>query len=61
MLNLVEKYTAETPAAEEDGAVTIEYVLIAAAVAAGIAVVFATGLWDKLADRLDGATDSPTP
>ena len=54
MLNLVEKYSAEEISAEEDGAVTIEYVLIAAAVAAGIAIVFATGLWSSLNDKLEG-------
>jgi Flp pilus assembly pilin Flp len=56
MLNLVEKYTPETEASSEDeGAVAIEYVLIAAAVAAGIGVVFATGLWTTLKGKLDGA------
>ncbi len=33
MLNIVEQYTAETPAADEDGVVAIEYVLMAALVA----------------------------
>ena len=56
MLNLVETFTPENdgPSADE-GAVAIEYVLIAAAVAAGIGVVMATGLWTKLADKLNGA------
>ncbi len=46
MLNLVEKFTPEAvEATDEDGVVAIEYVVIAGLVAAGVAVVFATGLW----------------
>jgi Flp pilus assembly pilin Flp len=49
MMNLVEKFTPEAvEAADEDGVVAIEYVLIAGLVAAGVAVVFATPLWTKL-------------
>lgn len=55
MLNLVEKYTPQTAAPSEDeGAVAIEYVLIAAAVAAGVLVVFATGIWTDLKTKLEG-------
>lgn len=54
MQNIVEKYTAESiVTADEDGVVAIEYVLIAGLVAAGVAVVFATGLWTKMNTALD--------
>ena len=49
MLNLVEKFTPEAiEATDEDGVVAIEYVVIAGLVAAGVAVVFATGLWTTM-------------
>jgi hypothetical protein len=56
MLNLVEKFTPEADEAtiEDDGVVAIEYVLVAAAVAAGVILVFATGLWTALNDKLEG-------
>lgn len=54
MLNIVEKYTAEAATeTEDDGVVAIEYVLVAAAVAAGVIIVFATSLWDTMNTRLD--------
>ena len=53
MMNLVEKYTPETvEATDEEGVVAIEYVLVAGLVAAGVAVVFATGLWTELKNEL---------
>lgn len=48
MRNLVEKYTPAPEATDEDGVVAIEYVLVAGAVAAGVIIVFATPLWDKM-------------
>lgn len=55
MHNLVEKYTAQTIAStEDDGVVAIEYVLVAGLVAVGVAVVFATGLWDAMNAQLEG-------
>lgn len=54
MKNLVEKFSAQTAeVAEDDGAVAIEYVLVAAAVAVGVAVVFGTTLWTELQTRLN--------
>jgi Flp pilus assembly pilin Flp len=56
MLNLVEKYSAETAVESEDGVVAIEYVLMAALVAT---VVVALGVaFGGLADRLDGVIDT---
>ena len=40
MLNIVEKYSAETPVDSQDGVVAIEYVVVAAAVVAGLALIF---------------------
>lgn len=57
MLNIVDKYTAETAAETEEGVVAIEYVIVAAAL-----VVALGALWslfgDKLATALDGVVDS---
>ena len=52
MLNLVEKYTEEATTSTEDGVVAIEYVLIAGLVAGGVAIVFATGLWNSMNTKL---------
>jgi len=54
MLNLVEKYTEETAAQNEDGVVAIEYVLVAGLVAIGIALAFGTTLWTEMKAKLDG-------
>ena len=54
MLNLVEKYTAEATAENEDGVVAIEYVVLAGLVAAGLVVAFKTTLWDEMKTKLDG-------
>ena len=53
MLNIVEKYSADTAVETEEGVVAIEYVLLAAVVAvvvAGLATVFTgpTGLGARL-------------
>ena len=51
MLNIVEKYSADTAVESEEGVVAIEYVVVAAAVVAGPAVIFGafgTALTDEL-------------
>ncbi len=48
MQNIVQKHIAEAPEANEEGLVAIEYVVAAALVAAGVAVVFATPLWTAM-------------
>jgi Flp pilus assembly pilin Flp len=50
MLNIVEKYSAETVAETEEGVVGIEYVLLAAIVALAIGAL--AGPLDGLAGRL---------
>lgn len=52
MQNLVDKYIAEAPEADDEGLVAIEYVVAAGLVAAGIATVFATGLWSVMQTKL---------
>jgi hypothetical protein len=55
MKNLVEKFTPAVEAEKSDeGLVAIEYVVGAGLVAAGVAVVFATGLWTKMNAALEG-------
>ena len=56
MMNLVDKYTAETPAVEDDGVVAIEYVLMAALVAAVVTGLFLA--FGGLGDRLEGVIDT---
>jgi hypothetical protein len=56
MLNLVEKYSAETPEVAEDGVVAIEYVIVAAALVVALGALwtaFGTALSDKLQDIVD--------
>jgi Flp pilus assembly pilin Flp len=56
MLNLVEKYSAEAPAATEDGVVAIEYVIVAAALVVALAALwtaFGGALSQKLQDTVD--------
>ena len=53
MRNLVEKFTSDTVEANDDGVVAIEYVLVAVAVAAGVLIVFSTGMWGELNDKLE--------
>lgn len=51
MMNIVDKYTADTTPDADEGVVAIEYVLVAAAVVAALATIF--GLFGKqLSDRL---------
>ncbi len=40
MLNIVEKYSADTAVESEDGVVAIEYVMVAGAVVIALAVIF---------------------
>ncbi len=47
MQNIVQKHIAEAPEANDEGLVAIEYVVAAGLVAAGVAVVFATGPVDQ--------------
>lgn len=55
MMNLVEKYTPEAvEATDDDGVVAIEYVLMAGLVAAGVAITFASGLWETMLGELNG-------
>lgn len=54
MQNLVEQYTAEAAAENEEGVVAIEYVLVAGLVAVGVAITFATGLWTTMLGKLNG-------
>ena len=59
MLNLVEKFTPEAvEATNEDGVVTLEYVILAAGIAVVVAGVVAAlgGLGDKLQTVIDGIT-----
>ena len=53
MHNLVEKFTPAVEATDDDGVVAIEYVLVAGLVAAGVAVLFATGLWTTMLGKLN--------
>jgi Flp pilus assembly pilin Flp len=57
MWNLVEKYTAEETIDTDDGVVAIEYVLVAAAIVAALAVIF-VAFGDELNDRLQTVIDS---
>ena len=62
MMNLVEKFTSDAvEATDDDGVVAIEYVLVAGLVAAGVAVLFATGLWTTMLGKLNGLFTTPTP
>lgn len=54
MLNLVEKYTAESTVETEEGVVAIEYVLVAGLVAIGVAVTFGSSLWTNMLAKLNG-------
>ena len=55
MLNIVDKYTAETAAETEteDGVVAIEYVIVAAAIVVALGLLW-TNFGETLAARLDG-------
>ena len=58
MLSLVEKFTPATEVATDDGVVAIEYVVVAAAVVAALAGLFAFGLGDILTGKLQDVVDS---
>jgi hypothetical protein len=52
MLNLIEKFEVTDDHSNDEGLVAIEYVVGAGLVAAGVAVVFATGLWSAMQAKL---------
>jgi Flp pilus assembly pilin Flp len=52
MLNIVEKYSADTTVEFEDGVVAIEYVMVAGAVVIALAVIFGT-FGQTLTDKLN--------
>jgi len=58
MLNLVEKFTpAAAEVTEDDGVVAIEYVIVAAALVAALALLW-TAFGGQLADKLEEIVDS---
>ena len=57
MLNLVEKYTAEAAAETEEGVVAIEYVIVAAALVAALALLW-SAFGGTLATKLDAIVNS---
>ena len=60
MLNIVEKYSAESAVETEDGVVAIEYVVVAAAIVialSGLWSAFGATLANELNDIVDGITD----
>ena len=58
MLHLIEKFTPEAVVATDDGVVAIEYVVVAAAIVAALAALFAFGLGDILTDKLEAIVAS---
>ena len=57
MLNLVEKYSAESVEATEDGVVAIEYVIVAAALVVALAALW-TAFGTALSTKLDAIVNS---
>jgi len=58
MLNLVEKFApAAAEVTEDDGVVAIEYVIVAAALVAALALLW-TAFGGQLADKLEEIVDS---
>jgi hypothetical protein len=53
MHNIIEGFEAPASEKSDEGLVAIEYVVGAGLVAAGIAVVFATGLWTAMQGKLN--------
>jgi hypothetical protein len=53
MQNLVEKFTPAVEATSDEGLVAIEYVIGAGLVAAGVGIVWATGLWTAMQTKLN--------
>jgi Flp pilus assembly pilin Flp len=63
MMNLVEKYTTDEVAANEEGVVSIEYVIVAGAIVValgGIWSQFGTQLTEKLDDIVGNVKDGGT-
>jgi hypothetical protein len=58
MHNIIEGFEAPASEKSDEGLVAIEYVVGAGLVAAGIAVVFATGLWTAMQAKLNGLFSS---
>ena len=58
MLNIVEKYTAEGPTQSDEGVVAIEYVVVAGAVVAALAGLFALGLGGILTGAIRDIVDT---
>lgn len=57
MMNIVDQYTSDVAVADEDGVVAIEYVVVAAAIVAALAVIwgaFGTALTNKLDSIVSG-------
>jgi hypothetical protein len=52
MHNIIEGFNAPTSEKSDEGLVAIEYVVGAGLVAAGVAVVFTTGLWSAMNAKL---------
>ena len=57
MLNIVEKYSAETAVESEDGVVAIEYVVVAGAVVIALGALW-TAVGTQLAARMDAIVKS---
>jgi Flp pilus assembly pilin Flp len=57
MLNLVEKYSAESVEETEDGVVAIEYVIVAAALVVALAALW-TAFGTALSAKLDAIVNS---
>ena len=53
MHNIIEGFEAPASEKSDEGLVAIEYVVGAGLVAAGIGVVFATGLWTAMQGKLN--------
>jgi Flp pilus assembly pilin Flp len=57
MMNLVEKYSSEAVAEDEDGVVAIEYVIVAAALVVALAALWAA-FGNALSAKLDAVVAS---
>jgi Flp pilus assembly pilin Flp len=57
MLNIVEKYSAETAVESEDGVVAIEYVVVAGALVVALAALW-TAFGNTLSTKLQSIVDS---
>jgi Flp pilus assembly pilin Flp len=52
MLNLAEKFTTEAVEADEDGVVAIEYVVVAGVTVTALLVLWSTGVFTALNNKL---------